>query len=71
MVGIDTIMRRLRPDAKYQISNNSFSFYEDPSGLPQPTWLEIQTEINEELKKYQELIVNYVEATTPQDKQKD
>jgi len=38
--GIDTAMHLLRPGAKWEISNNVFTRWEDPR--PCPTWQEVQ-----------------------------
>lgn len=39
-LGIDTAMHLLRPGAKWEISNNVFTRWEDPR--PCPTWNEVE-----------------------------
>jgi hypothetical protein len=40
LYGIDTAMHLLRPGASWEISNSSFSRWDDPR--PCPTWEEVQ-----------------------------
>ena len=53
LYGIDTAMQLLRPNAKWQISNRTFTLWEDPRTLP--TWEEIDATM-EKIKAFEESI---------------
>ena len=45
--GIDVALKKLRPGAKFGLSNSTITFWEDPRGSEPPTW----DEINEQIEK--------------------
>jgi hypothetical protein len=49
--GIDLAIKKLRPKAYYQISNNNFKIWYDPDGKEPPTWEEIYFQANEDQNK--------------------
>ena len=53
LYGIDTAMHMLRPGAKWEITNSSFTRWEDPR--PCPTWEEVQ-ETMEKIKAFEDSI---------------
>lgn len=53
LYGIDTAMHLLRPGAKWEISNTTFTRWEDPR--PCPTWEEVK-ETMEKIKAFEESI---------------
>lgn len=53
LYGINTAMHMLRPEAKWEISNTSFTRWEDPR--PCPTWQEVQ-ETMEKIKAFEDSI---------------
>ena len=52
MFGIDVAIKKLRPNAEFEITNSFITYWNDPDGLPQPTW----EEVLEQLKKDKENI---------------
>ena len=52
-LGIDTAMQLLRPGAKWEISNNVFTRWDDPR--PCPTWQEVQDTM-EKIKAFEDSI---------------
>ena len=46
MIGIDEIIKRLRPGAKFELINMEFSKWEHE--LPPPTWEEILNLLNQD-----------------------
>lgn len=55
LYGVDVAVSRLRPGARYQLEGNKFTIWEDPRGLPAPTWAEIQEQIEQEMAEAQAL----------------
>ena len=53
MIGIDEIIKRLRPGAKFELINMEFAKWEHE--LPPPTWDEINEIIEKDNKKYIEM----------------
>ena len=53
LYGIDTAMQLLRPEAKWEISNTTFTRWEDPR--PCPTWGEVM-ETMEKIKQFEDSI---------------
>lgn len=53
MYGINTAMQLLRPGARWEISNTSFTVWEDPR--PCPTWDEVW-ETMEKIKAFEDSI---------------
>jgi len=50
--GIDTAIRILRPNAKYELFNTKFTDWECPDGSEPPSWDEVETEIKREVEIY-------------------
>jgi hypothetical protein len=53
LYGIDTAMHLLRPGASWEISNSSFSRWDDPR--PCPTWEEVQATM-EKIRAFEDSI---------------
>lgn len=53
LYGVDTAMHLLRPGAKWEISNTTFTRWEDPR--PCPTWEEV-VDTMEKIKAFEESI---------------
>lgn len=53
LYGIDTAMQLLRPEAKWEISNTTFTRWEDPR--PCPTWEEVMDTM-EKIKQFEDSI---------------
>jgi hypothetical protein len=49
--GVDVVMKKLRPFAKFRLENGVFTKWEDPTNSQPPTWEEIkeQIEINKKI----------------------
>ena len=52
MPGIESALRYLRPDAKYELYNRDFVWWECPHGSEPPTWCEIQKQIDYDVRVY-------------------
>ena len=50
--GIDTAIKILRPNAKYELYNTEFLDWECPDGSEPPSWDEVETEIKREVEIY-------------------
>tara|TARA_B100001248_G_scaffold222765_1_gene179358 strand:- start:458 stop:808 length:351 start_codon:yes stop_codon:yes gene_type:complete len=50
--GIDTAIKILRPNAKYELFNTEFTDWECPDGSEPPSWEEVETEIKREVEIY-------------------
>jgi hypothetical protein len=48
--GVDIAIKKLRPGARFGLSNSTFVFWEDPNGLEPPTWDEINAQIAKDEK---------------------
>ena len=46
--GVDVAIKKLRPGANFSLNNNTFVFWEDPTGRPAPTWTEVQEQLEKE-----------------------
>ena len=53
LYGIDTAIKLLRPNARWEIINNKFSLWDDPR--PCPTWEEIMDTMDK-IKKFEDSI---------------
>lgn len=51
--GIDSAMHMLRPGARWEITNNKFTVWEDPR--PCPTWQEVEDTM-EKARKFEESV---------------
>jgi hypothetical protein len=52
LIGIDVILKRIRPNAYIVLSNNTITDYIDPDNLPCPTWEEIIDLFEKDVQKY-------------------
>ena len=50
--GIDSAIKSLRPDAKYDLVNKTFVAWECPNGSEPPSWDEIEQRIQEDVVVY-------------------
>jgi len=50
--GVDTAIKYLRPDAKFDLYNRTFTRYECPNGSEPPTWEEVEEQINKDVETY-------------------
>ena len=50
--GVDTAIKYLRPDAKFDLYNRTFTRYECPNGSEPPTWEEVEEQINKDIEVY-------------------
>jgi hypothetical protein len=46
--GLDVAIKTLRPNSSFIMTGKSFTAWNDPDGLPPPTWDEILVQINED-----------------------
>lgn len=46
--GVDVAIKKLRPQANFQLEGTTFSIWNDPSGLPAPTWDEVTAQIEKD-----------------------
>ena len=50
--GVDTAINTLRPGSRWDLSNTTFTRFEDDQGSEPPTWEEVQEEIKREVDIY-------------------
>ena len=50
--GVDTAIKYLRPDAKFDLYNQTFTRWECPHGSEPPVWAEIEEQINKDVEAY-------------------
>ena len=50
--GIDTAIKTLRPNAKWELSNREFVIWECDDGSEPPTWDELIAEVEREVEIY-------------------
>ena len=43
--GVDVALKKLRPQAQFQMNNNTFVKWFDPSGAEPPTWEEVLEQV--------------------------
>lgn len=43
--GVDVALKKLRPNAKFQLEGTNFTAWEDTDGLEPPTWEEVMQQI--------------------------
>lgn len=48
--GVDVAIKKLRPNAIFQLEGTNFTMWEDPNGLEPPTWDEINAQIAKDEK---------------------
>jgi hypothetical protein len=46
--GVDTAIKKIRPGANFELSNSTFTHWEDSSGLGPPSWEEIHAQIEKD-----------------------
>lgn len=55
LYGVSDAVKKLRPNAVFEITNTSFTKWEDPSGLSAPSWDEIMEQVNKDELLYTSL----------------
>ena len=50
--GVDTAIKYLRPDAKWDLYNRTFTRWECPDGTEPPEWSEIENQIQKDVETY-------------------
>ena len=50
--GVDVAIKKLRPFARFEITNTTFTKWEDPTGSQPPTWEEINEQINKDKEQW-------------------
>jgi len=50
--GVDTAIKHLRPNAKWDLYNRTFTRYECPDGTEPPEWSEIEAQIALDVEAY-------------------
>ena len=51
--GVDVAIKKLRPDASFQLEGTTFTQWNDPAGLEAPTWQEVMDQIQADQKAAQ------------------
>jgi hypothetical protein len=47
-IGLNEVMKKIRPFVKFRLENRTFTKWDDPTGSQPPTWDEIINEIQKE-----------------------
>jgi heat shock protein HspQ len=50
--GVDTAIKFLRPNAKFDLYNRTFTRYEDPDYAEPPEWEEVEAQIQKDVETY-------------------
>jgi hypothetical protein len=50
--GVDTAIKYLRPDAKFDLYNKTFTRWECPNGSEPPEWEEVEAQIQKDVDAY-------------------
>lgn len=50
MFGVDVAIKKLRPNAEFEVINNKITWWKDSDGNPPPTWKEILEQIEKDKK---------------------
>jgi hypothetical protein len=50
--GVDTAIKYLRPDAKFDLYNRTFTRWECPYGSEPPKWEEVEAQIQKDVETY-------------------
>jgi len=50
--GIDSAIKYLRPNARWEVTNSSFTRYEDPDYDTPPSWDEVIDQLNKDIAAY-------------------
>ena len=50
--GVDTAIKFLRPNAKFDLYNRTFTRYEDPDHAEPPSWEEVEAQIQKDVEVY-------------------
>ena len=50
--GVDTAIKYLRPDAKWDLYNRTFTRWECPNGSQPPTWEEVEAQVQKDVEVY-------------------
>jgi len=54
-IELNEIMEKIRPFARFEITNTTFTKWEDPTGSQPPTWDEINKQINKDKEEWHTL----------------
>ena len=49
--GVDVAIKKLRPNANFQLEGTRFTIWEDPNGTEPPTWDEVMEQIQQDQKQ--------------------
>jgi len=52
--GVDVAIKKLRPNANFQLEGTTFTQWDDPSGLSAPSWEEVMEQIQADQKAAEE-----------------
>ena len=52
--GVDVAIKKLRPDANFQLEGTRFTIWNDPSGLQPPSWDEVMTQMTQDQQAAEE-----------------
>jgi hypothetical protein len=58
LYGVEVAIKKLRPNANFQLNNMDFTIWSDPTGSTPPTWEEINEQIEKDKKNHDEYIKN-------------
>ena len=50
--GVDTAIKYLRPDAKWDLYNRTFTRWECPNGSEPPSWEEVESQVQRDVETY-------------------
>lgn len=50
--GVDTAIKYLRPDAKWDLYNRTFTRWECPNGSEPPAWEEVEAQVQRDVETY-------------------
>jgi hypothetical protein len=57
--GVDVAIKKLRPNANFQLEGNKFTIWNDPvDNTKPPTWEEVMTQMEEDKKRAEEWLKN-------------
>jgi hypothetical protein len=52
--GVDVAIKKLRPNATFQLEGTTFTQWNDPDGLNAPTWEEVMSQLQADQKTAEE-----------------
>lgn len=54
--GVDIAIKKLRPNATYEINNNVFTKWNCPDSVSAPSWEEINTQVEQDKAEYERYV---------------